>query len=421
MRAVAATVKVFTLLIASYLLLGAVAYVMPDRRVRDHVGETRYIGDLLNDYPKAILFTDLHVQDSYTLDCYTEAIIVNQALSLRTEGIKGILLLPRQQTGYPNQCASLERVMERADNLTTIHYGRYWHGSTFVVRILLVFLNFLQIRYLLYFVSTLLLLWCFARLWNKVSRIVAVAIPVGLLLVNVYVMQFSLQFAPVLLLAEAGMLWLGYHCRADNMQCGLFFLALGSLTSYFDLITVPTLTLGLPLLVWIACRRSTDWKQGSLGILKLSLWWLGGYVATWLTKWGLATLLTDTNILADAYAGGAGWLDDGGRFVFNAVAECAKRIHWPYLIPMVALLVFAMIRYPRRQGWSMALQYALVMFVPIAYYILMAKPAAYHSWFNYRAYATAVAALIAALAAMVDWSRITQLFSKNTDNDTDRA
>lgn len=421
MPAVLKTVKVFALLIVSYLLLGAVAYIMPDGRVKKHVGETRYIGDLLNDYPKAILFTDLNMQDSYTLDCYTEAIIVNQALSLRTEGLKGILLLPRRQIDFPDQCKSLGRVMEGADNLTTIHYGRYWHGSTFVARILLVFFNFLQIRYLIFCISTLLMLWGFARLWNKVSRIVAVAIPVGLLLVNGYVMQFSLQFAPVLLLAEAGILWIGYHRRADSLQSGLFFMALGSLTSYFDLITVPTLTLGLPLLVWIASRRQHDRRQGLLGILWMSLWWLGGYVATWLTKWGLATLLTDMNVLADAYAGGSGWLDDGGRFVFNAIAECAKRVHWQYLLPVVALLVVAMVRFPRREGGSLALQYALVMLVPVVYYILMAKPAVHHSWFNYRAYATAVAALIAALAAMVDWNRVTQLFYKNTNNDSDRA
>ena len=420
MRAAAKTVKVFVLLIVSYLLLGAVAYIVPDKWVKNNVGETRYIGDLLNDYPKAILFTDLNMQDSYTIDCYTEALIVNQVLSLRKEGWRGVLLVPRQQIDFPNQCASLGRLMEGSDNLTTIYYGRYWHGSTFVVRILMAFLDFLQIRYLIYFVSSLLMLWCFARLWTRVSRIVAVAIPVGLLLVNAYVMQFSVQFAPVLLLAEAGILWLGYHRHIDDLKSGLFFMSLGSLTAYLDLITVPTLSLGLTLLVWTACRRMDDWKRGMLGILKMSLWWLGGYVATWLAKWGLATLLTDMNVFADAYGEATGWSNGGGNLIFNAIAECAMRVHWQYLVPIVVVLAFAMIRYPRRGGINMALQYALIVFVPVAYYILMAKPAVHHSWFNYRSYATAVAALIAALAAMVDWHRIIQQFSKSTNNDSDR-
>lgn len=411
--------KVFGLLVAFYLTLGLVAYLVPDWMVREHVHKTVYIGDLLNDYPKAILLEDLNQQDSYTLDGFTDGLIVNQALMLRSEGLKGVLLLPRYQQDKDNQSSSLgallavppekggwtPRMSQRDDSGKVVYYGRYWHGSTFVTRLLLSVMTFIGIRWLLYVVSTILLLWCCVKLWYSVGRAVAVAIPFSLLMVNVYVMQFSMQFAPVLIIALATILWMAYHPTMSVWQCGLLLFIAGSLTAYFDLITVPTLSLGLPLVVWIATQRNQDWRQGLWSVVSLALWWLVGYVLTWLAKWGLATLLTDENIFADAYCEADKWSSGGGSYIGDALTFCLGRVRWVCVaIPAVLLLVLAILR--PRNGWSQVAQYLLVMLIPFVYYLLMAHPAAHHSWFNYRALATAVAALLMALASMVDWNHL---------------
>ena len=421
MRAVAATIKTFLLLIAAYLLLGVVAYLVPDKWVQRHVGETLYIGDLLlSDYPKAILFTDLNMQDSYTMDAYTEAIIVNQALSMRSEGWRGILLMPRRQEGFPDQCQSLSKALGGQEGLQTVYYGRYWHGSTFVTRLLLACANFLQIRYLIYVLTTLLLLWCSIKLWTGGQRAAALAVPFSLLLVNVYVMQFSMQFAPVLVIALCGMLWVAYHPGMTRLHSGLFFMVLGSLTACFDLITVPAMSLGLPLLTWVVCRNDDHWRRGMGWVFAMALWWLGGYVATWLAKWGLATALTDMNVFADAYGEASHWSNDGHSYILRAIAECANRVHWGYLAPVAVALAALALKYPRRQGWPVAVQCALVLLIPFVYYLLMARPASHHSWFNYRALAVAMAALLVGLAALVDWQRIYPLLPKHPNHDSKR-
>ena len=188
-------------LVAAYLLLGVAAWLVPDAPVRRHVEQTIAYGDMGEDYPKAIVRERLYEMDPYTMDNYTDALIMNQVVSLRSEGLNGILLLPRHDEGMV-QSYSLRHMMEGTDSGWTFHYPRYWHGTTFVARLLLALTSYSGIRYLLYLFSSLLLLWCLIRVWHTVGKPQALILAFSLLAVNVFVMQFSLQFVQVLLLAQ---------------------------------------------------------------------------------------------------------------------------------------------------------------------------------------------------------------------------
>ncbi len=396
--------KAFALLVAFYLALGLVAYMMPEGAVGRHVRQSLNSGDLAEDYPQAILWGRHDSQDQYTMDNFTDALILNQALMMRSEGLRGILLMPRFDRGV-NQCLNLQTLVYGGAEGNTIHYARYWHGSTFLARIMLVFVSYTGIRYLLFVLTTALLMWCVVSLGRKAGWGVAVAIAAGLLSVNVFVMQFSLQFAQVLMVALGGMIWLAGNESAVRRPEVTFFV-LGSVTVFLDLLTVPTMTLGLPLLVLIALRKEERPWRGIGMMASVTLWWGVAYVLTWLAKWGLATLLTGENIFSDAYGQGALWQEGGSSYIAEAVSSCLGFLHWkPIVVGLVLLAVLTVIR-PQREAWPQALQYALVALLPFAYYLAMAHPVQHHAWFNYRALATAVAALLLALGSMVDWKRI---------------
>lgn len=404
MRRVGKAALIFAFLVAGYLLLGVLAYLIPDAPVRHHVEQSIGSGDLSNDYPQAVIHADFDIQDEYTMDNFTDALILNQVVNFRSEGMKGILLVPRYDEGV-YMCNNLRHCMAGADEGRTIHYARYWHGSTFVARILFFFTSYTGIRYLIYLFSSGLLLWCLFRLWRSGGWAVLVAITAALLFVNVYIMQFSLQFAPVLLIALGGILWLTYH---PSDKADLLFLVLGSLTAFADLITVPTITLGLPLVVLVSLRNESDWRRGLLQVVQVAAWWLAGYVLTWLSKWGLATLLTGENVFVDAYNQGNNWSKGGSSYLGAAIVSNLKFLHWKFVVvALMILAVLASVRF-RKKGLPQAMQYLLVAAIPFVYYILMARPAECHAWFNYRALATAVASLLMAGTALVDWKRLRQ-------------
>lgn len=397
--------KLFLLLMAGYLLLGAVAWMMPDWRVVKHVRDSLDGGELRDDYPKAIIVAHSWTQDQYTMDNFTDALILNQCIHLRSDGWRSGLTVPRYDEKAP-QCVNLLKAMD-SDTVAgkMVTYPRYWHGNTYITRILLTFMSFRSVRYLIYLVSTVLLLWCTGRLWRRVSPLVAVAIVASLLLVNVYVMQFSVQFAQVLIIALGGMLWLTYHRQPGKAGMALLFGVLGSLTAYFDLLTVPTLTLGLPLVVAVALREDEKIGGALWGVLRLCIWWAGAYVLTWAGKWGIATLLTGENVFANATGQAAVWQEDGGSYIGEAFSLIFGKIKWVYVLLLAVLLTVAAAVYHRRGRWIQTAQYALVLAIPIVYYLAMPHHTQHHSWFCYRGLATSIAALLMMIATWVDWQR----------------
>lgn len=398
MRLWSKAVVTFVLLIAGYLLLGTVAYLPPDWRVAKHVQTSLDDGDLWEDYPQAII-----PRGRYRMDNFTDALIVNQCIHLRSEGWKSILTVPRYDEGV-YQCHNLRQAMAgNTDEGWIIHYSRYWHGSTFLTRLLLTFMSFMSIRYLLYLLSSAMLLWCFMRLWNHVDRTLALAVTFALLMVNVFVMQFSVQYIQVLLIAMGGMIWLSYHRQPTGTQVALLFLILGSLTAFLDLLTVPILTLGLPLLVLVALpgRRDTLWS-----LVKACLWWAGAYALTWASKWGIATLLTDIDVFTDASHEAMVWQEDGGSFVGKAIKENFGHVRWIYVILAVVPLITAACIHPRKGQWGKVAQYLFILVLPLLFFVAMAHHSSHHSPFTYRSLAISIAALVMAVATSVDWPRI---------------
>lgn len=402
---VLALVKTFAMLIAAYLTLGLAAWLVPDAPVHRHVCQTLERGDLREQYPPGII-----TRGRCRLDNYTDALIVNQALMLRTGGISGMLLLPRRYDDTV-QTHNLALAAAEAPDAVITHYARYWCGSVYITRLLFCVTDFIGVRYLLYIASSLLLLWLVLAMWKRGWRLPLLAVVYSLLMVNLFVMQLSMQFAPVLFIAVGAMLWLCYHPGVDRRSLALLFMVVGSLTAFLDMITVPTLTLGLPLAVLVWQRAEGHIGKGVRSIFSLAIVWLLGYTFTWASKWGLATWLTGEDVFASAYGQARMWSDDGEAWLLRAVVTNVAHLRkWYILMPMAILLLLALVCH-KRAGRPVAVQLAIVAAIPLVYYLLMPHPAAWHNWYNYRALATMLAAAFLAVAAMVDWPRLCHTLS----------
>ena len=91
----------------------------------------------------------------------------------------------------------------------------------------------------------------------------------------------------------------------SNEKAGLLFFIIGGLTSFFDLLTAPLVTLGLPAIVLLLLRkkinRSGHFKDYVFILLCISLSWLVGYAIIWVSKWLLASIFLHENILQDGF------------------------------------------------------------------------------------------------------------------------
>jgi len=398
-------VLVFFGLIVCYLAFALLTNLIPNKPIQKNIARTVEFNVLPEDYQYPILY-----KESYRMDNFTDALILNQAYNGGSQDLlTSMLLVPRLDNGK-SQCVSLQEIVQGNPPEAVRYYGRYWHGSTFLMRILLLIGSYGSIRQLLYLVSSLMLLWLLVAMAKKVGSWASVLCLSSLLLVNVFIMQFSIQFVPVLLIGVAASIGVLYWVKKPSQLCMLMFVT-GSLTTFFDLLTCPMLTWGLPMCTYLLlnARQQADQSLGrGLGTWTLaSALWAVSYGVTWVSKWGIATLLTKENIIRDGMSQFAVRSSESDEITrWGAVVQNFGVIHWqPVFIVFIVLLVLLVLRFNRSLLKS-SLLCLLTTLPPLLWYMATANHCYLHSWFTYRSLAVVLAALFFAMALLIDWPRL---------------
>ena len=382
-------------LIAGFVLFGVVSQLLPNKPIERHVQQTLSGNDLADDFCFAVV-----CRPELYMDNFTDALILNQACNGGCDSLWTNVMLNPRQTDWQSECGSLRHVVERDTALPRVHYGRYWHGSTFVMRWLLQVENYTLLRLLFYVVSSLLLLWVCVALWRRLGALVSVCYLLSLLLVNVFVMQLSIQFLPVLLIALGATLWVVYRVKSPNQICMTLFVT-GVLTAYFDLLTCPVLTWGMPMCVYVLMQR-----QGSFGrrfgtMCGASVLWAVGYGLSWVMKWMLATLTTGENVLCDGFREftvRSGAAQDVTRW--DALMRNVDMPWWPMVCGvLVVLVVLSVLRF-RREEWPTAVLCLMLAVPPLLWYVVTAEHSYLHYWFTYRSMAVVLLSLFSAIVSL---------------------
>lgn len=192
---------------------------------------------------------------------------------------------------------------EDAINIETggLSYSRYWHGYSLPLRILLCFFTFSNIQLLCYGLEMLLIMASVILLYKRGLTALLPGWCFTLLIMVPAMMGICIQFVPCMLLFLCGsVLLLLCKERIDrSIGMGFYFVALGLLTSYFDLLTFPTVTLTIPLLILYSMDRHEN-KTPSL--LPLCICWGLGYSLMWSLKWLLNGLTLDASLFGGVLA-----------------------------------------------------------------------------------------------------------------------
>ena len=417
-------VVAFFAMIAAYLLFALSACFVPTTPIRQNVANTIAKGDLEEDYPHAIVPYDSYRENCYQgcrdksrMDNFTDALIISQAYYCDNDDLRrSVFLVPyaSAERGTPNiMTDNLKNLVNGEGVVVEKNYPRYWHGSAFLMRYLLLFANYQKLRYVFYVVSSFLLLLTVLRLWRVVGMPVALAYFFALLMVNVYVMQFSIQFLPVLVITLVATLMV---CDSSVDRAMLFMLT-GSLTAFFDLLTTPLLTLGMPLAVALVLfereGRAAAWFSGFKSMAALVLAWFLGFSLTWFSKWVMATLFTSENVILDglnAFLYRSSGLDDFTRA--DAVVDNFNMLPLPVIIAVLSTIaLMAVVRF-RKSGLLTASLLVLLSAMPYLWYLLAANHSYQHWWFTYRLQAVSLMSLVSALCCLVDWDRWKVLLCK---------
>ena len=184
-------------------------------------------------------------------------------------------------------------------------YQRYWQGYLVVLRSLLTWFTYDQIRVLNAVALGALSLASAVGLTWRLGPGAGLAFLVAAFAAAPPIVALNVQFVGVFYLALGGVLAvLALSRRYPTQRFDLeLFAVLGIATAYFDMLTAPVVTLGLPLLTMVALdlkeRGELRLARLEWQVLRSSATWAIGYAVFWASKWALVALTFPADLRID--------------------------------------------------------------------------------------------------------------------------
>ena len=394
--------SVFVILILAYTAFAVLSCCMPDKAVKRHVKTASSSMAKYGNYPRSIF--DL---EGCQQDLFTEALILDQVYCIdRTKPFESAMKVTRKSETW-NLPGDLWMLTHEDVTMNEYSYPRYWHGTTFLARFLLLFFNYAQIQWLLFGISTLLMLFFGIHYLLRAGLMKTVALLMSWALVYGFMLQFSLQFTPVFLITlVASILVIRFH--DNNTSLSLLYFVTGSLTCYFDILTIPLLSFGWPLLVWLSLNDNKKLKMGDLwAIIKWALLWLAGFALTWVSKWALGSIVLGYNVFSDAFQAVSMRTDVSEEFGrWDAVTNNMRLIPWNLLFLTILGFVLCLFHRFRQPDWMRVGLFLLFALAPYVWYLALSNHSYLHSWFTYRLQMISIAALLLVVCSFQNNRRI---------------
>lgn len=397
-------------ILSGALLLSAVC-LLPSAPMDHHLTQSAPVFAAEGIYPS------LYPWCTSQLDSTTDALIL--LISACDSGESPIL---QAMSGTRNTLSAVEA----ASDELAVHYGegvpfdgtepyyQYWHGYQLLIRPLLCLMNYQSIRLLNGLVQTgLLLLVCLALYKAGLGRcILPYAAAVAMLMPAA--LAKSLQFSSCYYLFTLGTLAVLWKRHQLDRKDGTVFLFIGIATAYFDFLTYPIVTLGIPAVVYFCLRKESTIRDTFCRGVKICFSWGFGYLGMWAGKWLLGSLILRQNILtlaADKVTERAA-LDSAGTSLIHQIRTALSSNLRSFLrtpatllaaalaLVLLVLLVRAIVKNPPASASLAAVlfPFVILMLIPFVWYGVTSQHAVVHHWFTNKNLAVTVFALLAALA-----------------------
>ncbi|MCM1539819.1 MAG: hypothetical protein NC121_01005 [Blautia sp.] len=357
-------------------------------------------------------------------ESYTDAIMVQNAI----ERIPGKNIFEHAMWMYhsdleeevwtPENSLKAYCAGQAADSMYLHEYSRYWHGYLVYLKPLLLLFSWGQVSVMGVALQVLLMAAAAGLAVRKKQSGVAVAMVAGFLFMKPLLVLISLTMTVCWLITLAAlifMLWKNDWMREKKLYPE-FFLTVGILTSYFDFLTYPVVTLGFPLCAFFLINeREIVGKRSEMvpalremvgRVIGYSVCWGIGYAGMWAMKWIIADLTLHTGTIKDAIWSIIGRTEaiggrprfNGGFYVIGLNLQEYDHVIYPVMAAVIALVSLTLvIAACRKRGTGRALiglvPYMIVFCIPFVWIIAVQHHSALHARFTFRIIAVAVLAV----------------------------
>lgn len=326
-------------------------------------------------------------------------------------------------------------------------YLRYWHGSAGIVRLLHIFLNIDQIYIMHSVILTALLAYLMMLLLRSHFLREAIALLISLTMISIWFVPICLEYYwCFLVMTCASIVALRITLKGSWQKATMLFFLTGIITAYLDFLTTETVTLVIPLLLMISIVTTTARKMTEniapsgirdyvtvKWIVKTCIAWLAGFSLMWVSKWILAALILQKDVLPyitqhiEERIGG----DPNGKsqaaFAIEAVGRNLRCLlsfdygRFGYFVlgvmigAAITMIAAHNIKINKNSDKQLLIWYSAIGCIPIVRYVVLHNHAWYHRSFTYRALAGSVLALCLILAELFNKRKCVDSAASNSN------
>ncbi len=273
-----------------FVLALVIVFSLPNGPISGHLLER---SDILD---------DRRTNNGRVIDADTECIGLSVGLYNSTEGERSHFSRAINAESLYG-CEPLIRWLETGETIAHRDYFRYWHGYTIITRPVLSFLPYNDLRGHLFNISVILMGFLLWRLGKDFGARFALAFALPFFVLNLIGYWVVATKAVTWFLIAGGALYFSSPKKVRGEAPVLAFFVLGALTAFFDFLTAPMLVFVFPLFFyWIYANQAkvdavveTPWKS----LITLFLFWSGGYVILWSSKFVLAAWVLEVDVWSD--------------------------------------------------------------------------------------------------------------------------
>lgn len=418
-------VLLFIILIASYMGLMTLSSLIPASAIQENVKQSSET--LLQDNEKKVYDLKYKQESIFT---FTDALMINTAYSIDNHHpIESFLLarknyVPGQTTRqhvdsqynlgasdkYVNkangdiyQTQELYGLMHGEQIEDSYEYARYWHGYLTILRPLLVMGNYEVIRVILLIVTFITIAIMLIFICKKINLTTAIAYGIGLLSISILVVSQSINEILIFLVAFISTIILLLK-KDKQKNIGLFFFAVGSVSSFIDLLTAPLVTLGITAITYFLLlqkeEKNITIQKYLLNMVRIGIAWAIGYGLTWAAKWVITELFLGRPLISQAIeqaiyrtnvptkSNGTVWFT-----IQDVIAKNLTFLSKPVILVTIAitvsyLIIQAIRNYKKQINWKENLKecvpYCFCLLLPFMWYFVLKQHSYIHAFFTYR-------------------------------------
>jgi len=343
------------------------------------------------------------------LDNSTDALMLTEASDTTNESpLNKALMVYRGAIKENTPQEVLVRHFINGEGFTdTSSYARYWHGYLIFLKPALEIMDYNTIRIINGSIQiALLLIICWLMSKKNLKQFVIPYIICYLMLMPI-ALAMSLQFSSCYYILSVGiLLLLLLPDNKRNRHSWLVFLNIGILTAFFDFLTYPIATFGIPAVIFVTLSMKDETELKLRCMIENGISWCVGFGGMWISKWILTAIFTDYDIFGNAlgaFSSRVSTTAPDGETKYSVIGCIFENYRSLFTTPvsiLIVVIVGLMIIYIcKNGGFDSAVirtmnPYVILSLAPMVWFCFATNHSMVHCWFTNKSCIVSISAIM---------------------------